>query len=134
MSPQDVLEVRIITGTTLISLKSLVMIRTLNRHSQITLLDNAGIEVFHDLKWFEMELPKQIFFRCHKSYIVNCNYFESINLSACKIRLKNGCEIPLSRRRKQELLDCIKECIIWKDYVEGLKFVTNSTTSGLNIP
>lgn len=52
------------------------------------------------LKQFENQLPS-IFFRCHKSYIVNTNYIKSNNVK--EIIMANNDVIPISRNHKIDL-------------------------------
>lgn len=58
------------------------------------------------LTWWEEELDERLFFRCHKSYIVNMQNIQIINEH---IILKTGERIPLARRRKKELLQRFME-------------------------
>ena len=52
----------------------------------------------------EESLPKEAFFRVHKSYLVNVNHIDSIN----GVRVIIGSyELPISRHRKDELLNTI---------------------------
>ena len=45
------------------------------------------------------------FFRCHRSYIVNLDHIQSCK--NCVIKLSDNCEIPVSRRREQELMQAL---------------------------
>lgn len=53
------------------------------------------------LSWWEQELDKRLFFRCHKGYIVNLGKIAKIE--KMYIRLVEGEMIPIARRRKEEL-------------------------------
>lgn len=70
-----------------------------------------GEEIFNygKLSDWENQLPKESFFRCNNSYIVNVNYVEKISQesSRYKIHLITGEDIPLSRNKKGILLDMI---------------------------
>lgn len=48
------------------------------------------------LQW-EMQLPENIFFRCHKKYLINLTHVEEFNNNFCTLR--NGEKIPVSRRK-----------------------------------
>ena len=64
---------------------------------------NGGkLEVSLSLKTVIEELDNKYFFKCHKSFIVNLNYIESINIEYKKIKLLFDKEIPLAKRRKKE--------------------------------
>lgn len=58
------------------------------------------------LNWYEKRLLIPEFFRCHKSYFVNCRFIEYIWNG--EIVLKNNIRIPLSRNRKQSLIENCK--------------------------
>lgn len=48
------------------------------------------------LQW-EMQLPENIFFRCHKKYLVNLTHIKEFNNDYCI--LINGEKLPISRRK-----------------------------------
>lgn len=50
-------------------------------------------------------LPANLFMKVHRSYIMNVNYFSSINIEENIIKMDNGAAIPVSRSNKQALLD-----------------------------
>ncbi|MBL7713782.1 MAG: response regulator transcription factor [Chitinophagaceae bacterium] len=59
---------------------------------------------------YEDLLPRDIFFRTHKSYLVNCRYIDHINRGEhCSISLKDGTVLPLSRRRAPGLMDFLEQ-------------------------
>lgn len=49
-------------------------------------------------------LPKESFFRIHKSFLVNVNHINLINGGRIFIKDK---ELPISRQRKDELLNAV---------------------------
>lgn len=55
------------------------------------------------LKRFEDKLPSNRFFRVHKSYFVNMKYVDKYDRKGY-IWLKDGTEIPVSSRKKEEFL------------------------------
>lgn len=57
------------------------------------------------LEW-EERLDSRMFFRCHRRYIVNLRWIESINED---VQLVNGYRIELSRRKKKELKNLYME-------------------------
>lgn len=109
MDQDHILEVKIKTGKTYIDIYDIVFLRTKNRHCLVTMYKKEPIEIFHNIQWADQHLPQPQFCRCHNSYIINCDFFESINPSTEKIKLKGFGEIPVSRTRKTELVNNIKE-------------------------
>lgn len=47
------------------------------------------------------EKMQPIFLRCHRSYLVNCDYVEKVMLSRNSLLLKDDIDIPLSRSYKE---------------------------------
>ena len=58
---------------------------------------------------FENSLPEYMF-RCHRSFIVNVHYIQSVSRGAGgEIKMKNGRSIPVAYRRKSTLLETLKK-------------------------
>lgn len=64
------------------------------------------------LKEITKIIPNEKFCRCHRSYIINLNYIQSINFIESTLQLKNGLEVPISRRQKAKVR------IAWKKHIE----------------
>lgn len=58
----------------------------------------------HSVKQMEEELYDQNFFRVHKSYLVNINHLSSFAYEEGVITLSTSKKLPVSRRKKKELL------------------------------
>lgn len=58
------------------------------------------------LKFYESLLPESSFLRTHQSYIINTSYVQAI-LNNTTILLDNQDEIPISHRRKHEVVERI---------------------------
>lgn len=65
--------------------------------------DSNKVMVSRGLKEYEKILPEDIFFRTHKSYLVNKNYIREY-LNTGYIKLRNGDMIPVAFRRKEEVM------------------------------
>ena len=60
------------------------------------------------LKEIESLLDPNLFFRCHRSYIVNLNsIIKIVKHQNCYLILSNGSEIPVSRNKKKDLIDLV---------------------------
>lgn len=62
----------------------------------------AEYPFYRTLDDLEQELPEN-FIRCHRSYVVNWNYVERIDLSASVLLLANEVSVPFSRTYKAKL-------------------------------
>lgn len=65
---------------------------------------------YETLDNMSMELPEQ-FLRCHRSFVVNADYIDSVKLSENMIYLRDGICVPLSRSYKGVI----------KEYMYGLR-------------
>jgi two-component system, LytTR family, response regulator len=57
-----------------------------------------------NLKEFEELLNPSVFFRCHKSYIINLNYIKKFNRSDSVVYMANETSIDIAVRKKEEFL------------------------------
>lgn len=60
--------------------------------------------VSRSLKQLEEVLPQELFFRIHKSYLVNLNYVQNYKKAEGFITLINGEELEVAHRRSEEFL------------------------------
>jgi two-component system, LytTR family, response regulator len=73
---------------------------------------NAAVEIImsHPLAYYEEILSKQLFYRVHKSYLINCMQIEEVIASDnYSIVLKNKHKISISRRRYPDFIKFLKE-------------------------
>jgi len=69
---------------------------------------NELILVARTLKNIEEMLPEEIFFRIHKSYLVNMNYIKSYSkCDGYKVILENGTELDVATRRNDEFVKAL---------------------------
>lgn len=77
-------------------------------YSKIITNKNEEITVPKTLKNLEYMLPEMMFFRIHKSYIVNLNYIKSYTkMNGYKITLENGVRLNVATRRNDEFLKAL---------------------------
>jgi two-component system, LytTR family, response regulator len=94
LSQFSALRIRTQSGFKVINTKEIVYIRASNKESVICLTDDREIVTSHLLKWYEENLSSTIFFRCHKTFIINCLFVSTYTSKG--ILLKDGNLIPLS--------------------------------------
>jgi len=66
--------------------------------------DGSSVMVSKVLKEYESVMPAQTFLRCHQSYLVNINFIKKYYREGI-LQMKDGAEIPVSDRKKAELLN-----------------------------
>jgi two-component system, LytTR family, response regulator len=89
-----------------VEVDSVMCLKAEGAYSEINLSDGSKITSSKNLKSYEtMLLGCSEFFRCHKSYIVNLNYIQSvIRADGGSILLKNGNSIDIANDKIQELI------------------------------
>lgn len=79
-----------------------------NNYTNVFLNNGDKILISKTIKEFEQLLPNTQFFRTHQSHIVNLSYINQIKKRTYQIILKNGDTIQLATRKKEELLNVMK--------------------------
>ena len=94
-----------IASTKFIRIDTIYYCRADGRYSEFYLNDGKTLVSSKNLGDYQKLLPKTIFFRIHKTYLVNVNAIIEINKKdgyACM--LKNGQSLPISKRKYLELI------------------------------
>ena len=73
--------------------------------------ESMAMTVSNSIYEYEALLPGNMFFRIHKSYLINCMHIHKIvNDDACGVMMANSKEqLPVSRRRFSGFIDFLKE-------------------------
>jgi len=92
-------------GYSVLDLSEIVRIESSNNYSQLHKIDGRKITVAKSLKDFEELLPSDRFLRIHQSHLVNLSQIKSFSHeNGGRLTLANGANLPVARRRKEELL------------------------------
>ncbi len=92
-------------GINYINVDEIICLQAEGSYSVIHLTDGRKIILSKNLKEYESLFHSYDFFRPHNSYIVNLQYVERFNgKDGAAIEMKNGLEIPISRRKKDLFL------------------------------
>lgn len=96
------------TGFELIKPNSIIYCEADSNYCKLHLLNGKSLIVSKTLKHIEELLPKAIFFRIHKTYLVNLNYAVRFNkTNELLVELNNGQKLPVSVRKKEEFIHAI---------------------------
>ncbi len=97
-------------GMKLIRMEEIVYLEASGSYTVIHKSNDERIMASRGLRSFEKLLDPRIFFRIHKSTIINTHHFRDFlfDSSSC-VLLSNGAKREVSRRKKQALLDFMKE-------------------------
>lgn len=99
-------------GINFLELDTVFYIQADSSYSTIFLNNNQTILVSKPLKFFadKLESIQSGFIRTHKSFLVNSYYIETYQKNnGGGIILKNGKELPISRNRKEEIVDFLSK-------------------------
>mgnify|MGYP002622042199 CR=1 FL=1 len=86
----------------------IIMIKANGRSSALHLKGGKIETIGKNIKDWEMELPKDLFFRIHKSYIINLKHIIKISSGqTMMVNLSEGHTAEVSRRKRNELSDLL---------------------------
>ena len=94
---------------TAVAIDQIVRCESMGGYTNFIIADGRQILVTKSLKSYEEFLPSQHFMRIHQSHLINLSYFESYLRKDEMIILKNNDEVPLASRKKEGVLQRIKE-------------------------
>lgn len=94
-------------GLELEKISGIIYCQAQSNYSKIITIDNREILTTKTLKYLEEKLPKEVFFRTHKSYLVNLNYIKSYSKLDNNITCLNNAQIPVSNRQKTNLINVL---------------------------
>jgi two-component system LytT family response regulator len=80
-------------------------------YTKVHLANNKQELICKPLSYFETQLKNNhLFFRCHRSYLINLHYLEKfVKKDGDFLLMQNQTSIPISRTKKQEFLKIVKE-------------------------
>lgn len=87
-----------------VAFEDIISLEALHRKTKVTTLHHYGSHKFN-LRELEYMLPNDIFFRCHRSYIININHIVEIHPdshSTFMLIMKNGIRVPVSQTYASE--------------------------------
>ncbi len=96
------------TGFEFVKFNSIIYLEAQNNYTKFYLTNGANITTSKTLKHFEEILPSELFFRIHKSYLVNMNFVKRFTKGDEQfVELITGQKLPVSIRKKDEFISVI---------------------------
>lgn len=97
-------------GFRMVYVPDIVRVEADNAYSTLHLRDGYSMIVSKGIREFDQWLPGDEFVRVHRSHLVNLHYLHSFSvLDGGLVVLKNGAEIPVSRRRLKFLKEKLEQ-------------------------
>jgi two-component system LytT family response regulator len=104
----DLLNVKTIKGYEFIPFNEIIFIKADHKYSLIFLLDQIRpVKAFASITLFESILPATLFYRCHRSYIINLKYRRILDKNRCVFMTGNH-QLPISDDKLDDFLKLIE--------------------------
>lgn len=96
------------TGFEFVKFNTIIYLEAQNNYTKFYLTNGTSITTSKTLKHFEEILPSELFFRIHKSYLVNMNFIKRFTRGDEQfVELITGQKLPVSIRKKDEFISVI---------------------------
>jgi two-component system LytT family response regulator len=96
------------TGIEFVKYNSIIFLEAQNNYTKINLIDGTSIIASKTLKYFEELLPSELFFRIHKTYLINMNFVKRFfKIDDFLVELTTGAKLPISLRKKNDFITAI---------------------------
>jgi two-component system, LytTR family, response regulator len=96
----------------LVSFKDLLYVEAFGKYSKVYFLKNgktADILTSYAISDYEDMLPTDLFYRIHKSFLINTNHINQIHRDeSSSLTMSHGTNVPVSRRRFSSLLEFLQ--------------------------
>ena len=93
----------------IVNVKDIVRCHADNTYTTFYLVTGENILVSKGMKEYEDILCENGFFKIHQSHIINLQFLRKIDKSSEEVILSDKTRLPLSQRRKQDLLQILNE-------------------------
>ncbi|MDI9310700.1 MAG: LytTR family DNA-binding domain-containing protein [Limnohabitans sp.] len=92
-------------GVIMLDTNDVIYLEADSNYTNVYMKDNKKMLISKTLKYFEDSLPNSSFFRVHKTFIINISAIvKYLNSDGGYIILSNNAKIPISRSKKNELM------------------------------
>tara|TARA_R110001592_G_scaffold23435_6_gene91855 strand:- start:1414 stop:2166 length:753 start_codon:yes stop_codon:yes gene_type:complete len=96
-------------GFNVIQIANIISIQANGCYTTITMVNKEEVVISRTLKDIEAALPKDKFFRIHKSNLINLSHIKDYsNLSGNFVTMSNGNKIDISRRKSPKFIKQVK--------------------------
>lgn len=90
---------------TILKTEEIIYLQADNTYTYFHLKGKKPLVSSKSIAHYEGELPKDLFLRCHNSYLVNRECIVSYLKKSNQLALSNGDDIPVSRQRKNNVVN-----------------------------
>ena len=94
----------------LISINEIIRCESQRNYTSFHLTKNRNIVVSQPMKFYENILPKENFYRVHRSHLINLHFFDFLDKrEGGTLHLKDGSILPVAIRRKEDLIEKLRK-------------------------
>ena len=104
---QETLVVTTLDSIEVIRLNQIMYLKSDSNYTRIRMVDKSELVISKTLKSFDFRL-RSTFLRVHHSYLINPSFIKSYFFKSNSLVLDHEIEIPVSRRRKNEVIAYLK--------------------------
>src|SRR5690606_20723743 len=109
---KDKLVIPAVHGFNVIIIDDIIRLEAAGSYTSVFLASGKNILVSRTLKDFEDAIPKEKFFRIHKSHIISLKYLKEFsNIDGGFVIMADGSKVEISRRKTPEFILKIKSAI-----------------------
>ena len=101
-------------GIMFASHEDIVYFEAESMYTKVQLFNGKSKMICKPLKYFVEQLTNNnMFFKCHRSYLINLNYVEELTKNGGDFLLmKNKKRIPISKTKKEQFIEVVKEMFL----------------------
>jgi len=108
MQLQEIISLTTSEGLIMMQVGEIVFITSDGNYSKVFLAENRIAHVNHKLIELETFLPNEYFIRPHHQYLINKQFVAGYNKKNGQLYLRSGKKIPVSTRKRKNLLAFFK--------------------------
>lgn len=109
---KEFITIRMSQRTIKVNIEDIIMLKAQQSYTDIHLANGEIVTASKNIKYFQSILPAQIFFRTHKSYLVNMNHFKEMDTTNdFRVLLDHNKNAAISRRVLPKFNIMLKELI-----------------------
>lgn len=105
------LDVKTKAGNRILYTNEIVYIESKRRYCTIYLASGESVECRESVAELEERLSKELFGKCHKSYLIGFSYVHTYNRSKVKLSLGTGIDIDIGRTKYQTFIEAYMEYV-----------------------
>jgi hypothetical protein len=101
---KKLISLTVIDGIILVNEEDIIWLSANDKSTDLYLENEGELLIMKNIGYIERLLDKELFFKTHRSYIINIRKIKKVKKGCTAVILNNGKDIPVSRYRKKEFI------------------------------